>query len=181
MSTPAADYKIDHEERGLYIHEALQNFSLNRMAGTGRRLYQAAEEKLGKIIPAYRVATNLDVSILDLIIFIIRHIRPILAIMFDANEGERPQRLLENRYVQQVATRLLKKAGMVYGNEDALFLLAEMNFVSASFECCCCAIVVKHLFFFPSSIVSISILEITKPHSCTTDSWLSWAIPQRSK
>lgn len=93
------------------------------MAGTGRRLYQAAEKKLGKL-PRHRAAANAKVSMYDAITFIVRNIRPILVFMFDAGEVERPQPLSGRRYVHQVATRLLKKAGLNYGNEDALFLLA---------------------------------------------------------
>lgn len=100
------------------------------MEGLGRRYYQAAIKKLDKLVPW---ATNAEMSTFDIVMFMIRNIRPILSVVFGRSEGDRPLPLSGGEYVLHAATRLLKKAGIFYGNDDALFLLAEMNFVSVSF------------------------------------------------
>lgn len=106
---------------------------LTRVVGTGRQLYQAAVDMLERIVPTYWVATNEVVSTFEAIKFIVRNILHILAVMIDKSEDGRPQPLSGAESVRQVARRQLVKAGMAHGNKDALYLLAEINFVSQFF------------------------------------------------
>lgn len=113
---------------------ALHNFVFGSPERTGQLLYRAAVQKLEDMEKRYgsTAAKDQTLSIAQRIALIVRSIRSVSGYMFDTHE-ENTRPLSGREHDLQVATRLLKKAGKVYGNKDALQLMAEMNFVSVSF------------------------------------------------